>query len=111
MQTDHNQLIHMPHMKDSHGRIGRWALGLQPFIFKVKLRARTANNNTNRLSQEHTFQVEKGEMSGEAMTLANEQSIVNNTTRYLYTTQEVTTTTTPTEKHNTKTSLGEVLEV
>ena len=47
-------------------------------------------------------------MSGEALTLANEQSLVNNTTRYLHTTQEVTTITTPTEKHNTKTSPGEL---
>ena len=39
--------------------------------------------------------------------LWNEQSHVNNTTRYLHTTQEVTTTTIPTEKHNTKTSPGE----
>ena len=41
-------------------------------------------------------------MSGEALTLANEQSPVNNTTRYLHITQEVTIITTG--KHNTKTS-------
>ena len=37
------------------------------------------------------------------MTLANEHSLVNHTTRYLHTTKEVTTNTTPTGKH-TKTS-------
>ena len=104
VQTDHNPLIHMPHMKDSHGRIGRWALALQPFNFTVKHRAGAANNNADGLSREHSFQVEEGEMSGEALTLANGQSLVDNTTRYL----QVTTTTTPTEKYNTKTSQGEV---
>ena len=47
-------------------------------------------------------------VSGEALALANEQSLVNNTTRYLHSTQGVTTTTNPTEKHNTETSPGEV---
>ena len=108
MQTDRNPLIHMPHMKDSHGHIGRWALALQPFNFTVKYRAGTANNNAGGLSREHSFRVEEEEMSGVALTLANEQSLVNNTTRYLHTTQEVTTITTPTEKPNTKTSPGEV---
>ncbi len=39
-------------------------------------------------------------MSGEALTLANEQSLLNNTTRYLHITplQAVTTTTTTTGK-------------
>ena len=50
VQTDHNPLIHMPYMKDSHGRIGRWALALQPFNFTVKHRAGAANNNADGLS-------------------------------------------------------------
>ena len=51
VQTDHNPLIHMSHMKDSHGRIGRWALALQPFNFTVKHRAGAANNNADGLSR------------------------------------------------------------
>ena len=43
-------------------------------------------------------------MSGEALTLANGQSLVDNTARYL----QVNTTTTPTEKYNAKSSQGEV---
>ena len=104
VQTDHNPLIHMPHMKDSHGRIGRWALALQPFNFTVKHRAGAANNNADGLSREHSFRVEEGEMSGEALTLANGQSLVDNTTRCI----QGNTTTTPTEKYSAKTSQGEV---
>ena len=55
VQTDHNPLIHMPHMKDSHGRIGRWALVLQPFNFTVRHRAGASDNNADGLSQKHSF--------------------------------------------------------
>ena len=72
----------------------------QPFNFTVKHRAGAADNNADGLSREHSFRVEEGEMSGEALTLASEKSLVNNTTRYLHSTQEVTTTTTPTEKRS-----------
>ena len=43
-------------------------------------------------------------LSGEALTLANGQSLVDNTTRCI----QGNTTTTPTEKYSAKTSQGEV---
>ena len=43
-------------------------------------------------------------VSGEALTLANGQSLVDNTTRYI----QGNTTTTPTEKYKAKSSQGEV---
>ena len=43
-------------------------------------------------------------LSGEALTLANRLSLVDNTTRYL----QGNITTTPTEKYNAKSSQGEV---
>ena len=59
VQTDRNPLNHMPHMKDSHGRIGSRALALQPFNLRVKHRAGAANNNADGLSREHELRRER----------------------------------------------------
>ena len=42
VETDHNPLTHLASMKDSHGRVARWALALQPYQFTVSHRAGTA---------------------------------------------------------------------
>ena len=31
IETDHNPLTHMARLKDSHGRLARWALAMQPY--------------------------------------------------------------------------------
>ena len=50
VETDHNPLIYLGSMKDSHGRVARWALARQPYQFTVSHRAGTANANADGLS-------------------------------------------------------------
>ena len=52
IQTDHNPLTHLNNLKDSHGRLARWALALQPYHFKVKHRSGRANLNADGLSRD-----------------------------------------------------------
>ena len=51
METDHHPLTHMATLKDSHGRLARWALALQPYDFTVIHRSGHANANTDGLSK------------------------------------------------------------
>ena len=62
IQTDHNPLIHLNNLKDSHGRLARWALTLQPYNFTVKHRSGKANSNADGLSRDPSA-AEVGEMS------------------------------------------------
>ena len=39
IETDHDPLTHLASMKDSHGRLARWALALQPYQFTIVYRA------------------------------------------------------------------------
>ena len=50
IQTDHNPLIHLNNLKDSHSRLERWALALQPYQFRVEHRSGWNNSNTDGLS-------------------------------------------------------------
>ena len=52
VQTDHNPLTHLNNLKDSHGRLARWALALQPYHFKVEHRSGRANLNADGLSRD-----------------------------------------------------------
>ena len=60
VQTDHNPLIHMPLMKDSHGLIGRWHWLYNPLTLQLNIRAGAANNNADGLSPEHSFELRRG---------------------------------------------------
>ena len=52
IETDHDPLTHLGSMKDSHGRLARWALALQPYQFTIVHRAGTANANADGLSRD-----------------------------------------------------------
>ena len=52
IETDHDPLTHLGCMKDSHGRLARWALALQPYQFSIVHRAGTANANADGLSRD-----------------------------------------------------------
>ena len=43
IETDHDPLTRLSNLKDSHGRLARWALTLQPYCFTVLNRSGTAN--------------------------------------------------------------------
>ena len=51
-QTDHNPLIHLENLKDSHGRLARWAISLQHHQFRIEHQSGRANVNADALSQE-----------------------------------------------------------
>ena len=55
IETDHNPLTHRSTLRDSHGRLARWALTLQPYHFNVVHRAGTANANADGLSQDQGY--------------------------------------------------------
>ena len=55
-------LTHLNNLKDSHGRLARWALTLQPYNFTVKHRSGKANSNADGLSRDPSA-AEVGEMS------------------------------------------------
>ena len=52
VQTDHNSLTHMGNLKDSHGRLARWALSLQSYDFAIVHRSGKANANADGLSRD-----------------------------------------------------------
>ena len=52
IETDHDPLTHLGSMKDTHGRLARWALALQPYLFTIVYRAGTANANADGLSRD-----------------------------------------------------------
>ena len=63
IQTDHNPLTHLNNLKDSHGRLARWALALQPYLFKVEHRSGRANLNADGLSRDPQSAAKVGEVS------------------------------------------------
>ena len=52
IETDHDLLTHLGSMKDSHDRLARWALALQPYQFTIVHSAGTANANADGLSRD-----------------------------------------------------------
>ena len=63
VKTNHNPLNHLGSMKDSHGRVARCALALQPHQFTVSHRAGTANANTDGLCRDQGSQSKDGGIS------------------------------------------------
>ena len=68
IQTDHNPLAHLARIKDTHGRIARWLLVLQPYEYKISYRPGSKNANADGLSREHISRLEEGEVSGKSST-------------------------------------------
>ena len=52
IQTDHNPPTHLDNLKDSHGKLARWALSLQPYQFTIQHRSGKANSNADGLSRD-----------------------------------------------------------
>ena len=52
IEMDHNPLTHLSNLKDSHRRLARWALTLQPFDFRIVHRSDKVNANADGLSRD-----------------------------------------------------------
>ena len=52
LQTDHNLLIYLSNLKDSYGRLARWALTLQMYNFTIEHRSSKTNTSADGLSRE-----------------------------------------------------------
>ena len=53
IETDHDPLTHLAKLKDSHGRIGRWALSMQPYHYTINHKPGRLNTNADGLSREY----------------------------------------------------------
>ncbi len=58
VETDHDPLTRLSNLKDSHGRLARWALTLQPYHFTAVHRSGTAN--ADGLSRDQGSREEEG---------------------------------------------------
>ena len=67
IETDHNPLTQLSQLKDSHGRIARWILALQPYSYTMAYRPGRRKGNADGISREHGSRLEEGEMSGMAL--------------------------------------------
>ena len=52
IETDHNPLTQLGNLKDSHGRLARWALSLQQYDFTIVHRSGGKNANADGLSRD-----------------------------------------------------------
>ena len=52
IETDHNPLTQLGNLKDSLGRLARWALSLQQYDFTIVHRSRSKNANADGLSRD-----------------------------------------------------------
>ena len=68
IETDHDPLTHLGSMKDSHGRLARWALALQPYQFTIVHRAGTANANADGLSRDQVSRSKERGVSEKPLT-------------------------------------------
>ena len=50
--TDHNSLQYLTQMKDENGRLARWSLALQPYLFDVVHRPGSQNANADGMSRQ-----------------------------------------------------------
>ena len=71
IEMDHNPLTHLSTVKNSHGRLARWALSLQAYDFQIVHRSGKANANADGLSPGSLFK--EGGMS-EIETLTGEDT-------------------------------------
>ena len=54
--TDHRSLVYLDKMKNSTSRLTRWALTLQPFVYKIVHRAGSNHGNADGLSRMQPYQ-------------------------------------------------------
>ena len=69
IETDHDPLPRLFNLKDSHGRLARWALTLQPYRFTLVHRSGTANANADGLSRDQGSRVKEEGVSGKTLTV------------------------------------------
>ena len=69
VETDHDQLTQLSNLKDSHGRLARWALTLQPYHFTAVHRSDTANANAAGPSRDQGSRVKEEEVPGKTLTV------------------------------------------
>ena len=63
VQTDHNPVTHLGNLKDSHGRLARWALSLLPYDFAIVHRSGKVHANADGLSRDQGSLANVGEVS------------------------------------------------
>ena len=64
IETDHNPLTQLGNLKDSHGRLVRWALSLQQYNFTIVHRSGSKNANADGLSRDQWSLPKVGGVSG-----------------------------------------------
>ena len=64
IETDHNPLTQLGHLKDSHGMLARWALSLQQYDFTIVHRSGNKNANADGLSRDQWSLTKVGGVSG-----------------------------------------------
>ena len=69
IETDHDPLTRLSNLKDSHRRLARWALTLQPYRFTVVHISGTANANADGLSRDQGSRVKEEGVSGKTLTV------------------------------------------
>ena len=69
IETDHDKQTRLSNLKDSHGRLARWALTLQPNHFTLVHRSGTANANADGLSRDQGSRVKEEGVSGKTLTV------------------------------------------
>ena len=68
IMTDHRSLIYLDRMKGESGRLTRWSLSLQPYLFNIVHRPGVKHQNTDGLSRQSWNERSKsicGQLSGE----------------------------------------------
>ena len=68
IMTDHRSLIYLDRMKDESGRLTRWSLSLQPYLFNIVHRLGVKHQNADGLSRQSWNERSKsicGQLSGE----------------------------------------------
>ena len=64
IKIDHNPLTQLGNLKDSHGRLARWALSLQQYDFTIVHRSGSKNTNAGGLSRPQWSLTKVGRVSG-----------------------------------------------
>ena len=63
-ETDHNPLTQLGNLKDRHGRLARWTLSLQQYVFTIVHRSGSKNANADGLSRNQWSLTKVGVVSG-----------------------------------------------
>ncbi len=78
--TDHLSLKYLKTLKNSTGRLFRWALALQPYSFEVKFKSGITNGNADALSRRHYQTSECGDNDNSPLTNVLESGNVDRPT-------------------------------